>query len=156
MRKKDKLMIQRYIQANKNRSIWRKLVRIMACIVVFCTTYALILPVITLEQNYTCGLEEHLHTDQCYRLYTDLPILCTNESLGVHSHSGECYAEDGNLLCGYSDKLIHTHDDLCFNPEGKQICQLTPLPAHEHTDGCYAQDVLVCGQNVLLPHVHTQ
>ena len=38
----------------------------MACLVVFCTTYALILPVITLEQEYTCGMEEHIHTDSCY------------------------------------------------------------------------------------------
>ena len=113
MRRKDKLIIQRYLKANKYRTAWRKFVRIMACIVVFCTTYALILPAITLEQDYLCGLEEHIHGDSCYRPYTDLYIPCTEESLGVHSHSGGCYAEDGSLLCDYSDKLIHVHEDLC-------------------------------------------
>ena len=54
MRIKDILMIQGYVKQNKQRSIWRKLVRMMACIVVFCTTYALILPVITLERSYIC------------------------------------------------------------------------------------------------------
>lgn len=79
MRIKDTLMIQNYVKANKNRSIWRKFVRAMACLVVFCTTYALILPVITLEQDYSCGLEEHVHADHCYITYEDLPIPCTAE-----------------------------------------------------------------------------
>lgn len=38
-----------YIKQNKFRRIWQKLVRVLACIVVFCTTYVLILPAITAE-----------------------------------------------------------------------------------------------------------
>lgn len=49
-------MLQNYLKVNKNRSIWRKLVRVMACIVVFCTTYALILPVITLDDYSNVGV----------------------------------------------------------------------------------------------------
>ena len=155
MRKDFGQMIQQYIQKNKNRSIWRKLVRVLACIVVFCTTYALILPVITLEQDYVCGLEEHIHVDQCYQKYTDLLIPCTQELLGVHAHSGECYDRDGNIRCGYSDKLIHIHEDVCFNPEGALICQLAEIPAHSHTDACYAEDALICGHSALVAHTHT-
>ncbi|MBQ6832707.1 MAG: hypothetical protein IJO28_08775 [Oscillospiraceae bacterium] len=155
MRKDFGQMIQQYIQKNKNRSIWRKLVRVLACIVVFCTTYALILPVITLEQDYVCGLEEHIHVDQCYQKYTDLLIPCTQELLGVHAHSGECYDRDGNIRCGYSDKLIHIHEDVCFNPEGALICQLAEIPAHSHTDACYAEDALICGYSALVAHTHT-
>lgn len=154
MRKKYRRMIQYYNKVNKDQSIWRKLVRIMACIVVFCTTYALILPVITMEQDALCGMEEHTHSEQCYIAPENLPIPCTQESLGVHVHSGTCYAEDGNLLCGHSDKLIHTHDELCFSPDGTQICQLTELPAHAHAETCYAEGVLVCGMNALTAHVH--
>ena len=156
MRKKYRRMIQQFIRENKNRSVWRRLFRIMACIVVFCTTYALILPVITLEQDYVCGLEEHIHVDHCYRHWEDMPIPCTKESLGVHVHSGDCYGEDGSMICGCSDKLIHVHDELCFNPAGTQICQLTQLPEHTHTEGCYAEGMLVCGQTALIAHTHSQ
>ena len=55
MRLKDSRMIQKYQIANKKRSIWYMFVRVVACLVVFCTTYALILPVITLENKYICG-----------------------------------------------------------------------------------------------------
>lgn len=48
----------------RKRMRWRKLVTILAAIVVFCTTYALILPAITLESKCICEKEEHKHTDE--------------------------------------------------------------------------------------------
>ncbi len=56
-------------QQNKNhkqKKLWQIMVRTMVTIVVFCTTYALILPAITMEQETICGLEEHVHTESCY------------------------------------------------------------------------------------------
>ena len=45
----------------------RKLVHFLGCLVVFCTTYALILPAITQEKETFCGMEAHLHNnEQCY------------------------------------------------------------------------------------------
>ena len=44
---------------------WKKIVSVLACIVVFCTTYALILPAITMEQTAHCGTEEHRPSDAC-------------------------------------------------------------------------------------------
>ena len=41
---------------------WQKAVVAMAAAVVFCTTYALILPAITEEHDPVCGLKEHTHT----------------------------------------------------------------------------------------------
>lgn len=38
-----------YIAHKRRRQAWKKVVSVLACIVVFCTTYALILPAITLE-----------------------------------------------------------------------------------------------------------
>ena len=37
------------LDRKKRHRIWMKVVSILACLVVFCTTYALILPAITLE-----------------------------------------------------------------------------------------------------------
>ena len=55
-----------YTKNHKRRKAWQKIVSALACIVVFCTTYALILPAITMEQTTYCGLEEHQHSDACY------------------------------------------------------------------------------------------
>ena len=40
---------EKYVKQNSRQRVWRKFVRVMACIVVFCTTYALILPAITMR-----------------------------------------------------------------------------------------------------------
>ncbi len=149
-------MVQHYRRQNKRRSIWRTLVQLLACLVVFCTTYALILPVITLEQDFLCGLEEHTHREMCYVAAEDLPIECTEESLGVHRHQGSCYTETGVLQCGYADLLIHTHDALCYSPNGRLVCQLPEILPHLHTEDCYWDNALVCGLAELVPHVHAQ
>ena len=156
MRIKDILMIQGYIKQSKQRSIWRKLVRMMACIVVFCTTYALILPVITLERSYICGLEPHSHDASCLAGPEPGSFLCTPESLGVHEHTGECFDEDGLPQCGYSDRVLHIHDDLCFGPEGQLLCLLPEASAHTHDEGCYSGEALVCGLDAQQEHSHTQ
>ena len=92
MRIKENVMIRKYLKENKNRSIWHILVRVMACLVVFCTTYALILPVITLEQKQKCIYEEHIHTDSCYADNgvfegTSPKLICGQTE---HLHSASC------------------------------------------------------------------
>ena len=57
--------IAKYLTEYKGRKRWQKVVTCMAAVVVFCTTYALILPAITMEDTY-CGMEEHVHSDACY------------------------------------------------------------------------------------------
>ena len=51
---------------NRRRKRWQKTVSILACLVVFCTVYALILPALTAEADIYCGKEEHTHTEDCY------------------------------------------------------------------------------------------
>ena len=115
-----------YTNKNKLHSIWRKFVRFMACIVVFCTTYALILPAITMEKT-RCGIEEHTHSESCYAKQTQRQITmpaCTVDSLGVHTHTEACYDADGGLLCGYADFLVHEHDASCMDESGELLCRL--------------------------------
>ncbi len=45
---------------------WHTFARALAVIVVFCTTYMLILPAITMEQETYCGITDHTHTEECY------------------------------------------------------------------------------------------
>ncbi|MEE1035669.1 MAG: hypothetical protein U0L15_01030, partial [Oscillospiraceae bacterium] len=48
------------------RRIWQRIVGTLACVVVFITTYALILPAITMEKETVCGCEEHTHGEMCF------------------------------------------------------------------------------------------
>lgn len=51
----------------KARHFWRRVATWLSVLVVFCTTYALILPAVTLTApTYSCNLEEHQHTADCY------------------------------------------------------------------------------------------
>ena len=62
----SRVLLQEAIKLNKERKrrkLWGKFVRFLSCVVVFCTTYALILPAITLEKPTICGMEEHEHIE---------------------------------------------------------------------------------------------
>lgn len=54
------------LRLNRLSRRWQKAARVLAVIVVFCTTYMLILPAITMEKETFCGTEDHIHTDECY------------------------------------------------------------------------------------------
>ena len=129
---------EQYAKQNHQRRIWRKFVRFMACIVVFCTTYALILPAITMEKK--CELEEHTHSEICYsKITTELisELTCAYESLDVHVHTQDCYDGENLQVCGSADYLVHEHDASCTDATGAIVCQLPEVKEHEHSDDCY-------------------
>ena len=67
MQKKMPPKVHTYIRKHLRLKYWRRVVIAMACVVVFCTTYALILPAVTLTGDTYCGYdEEHTHSDECY------------------------------------------------------------------------------------------
>lgn len=51
MRKEFYRKVRKYNNAYKRRKLWHKIVMFLSGIVVFCTTYALILPAITLDRD---------------------------------------------------------------------------------------------------------
>ena len=55
---------------HRRKRTWYKILFVPICLVVFVTTYALILPAITMEStpDTYCGIAEHVHTDDCYEL----------------------------------------------------------------------------------------
>ena len=113
MRKKDIKRIKWYVKRNQYRRIWKKFVQVVACFVVFCTTYALILPAITLEKGTFCGIEDHEHVASCYE-----PV----PSSAVKT----------------ADPVIHTHNEFCVDRSGQRICPLAELEEHRHSEACYA------------------
>lgn len=139
---------ENYMKNHRKKGRWYKLVTGLACIVVFCTTYALILPAITLEGNQ-CGIEEHTHTDECYTQVTSItrkvPV-CTVEGPDIHVHSEKCYDDQKNLICGYADFVAHKHDASCYREDGTLWCPLEEREPHVHDESCYTLPE---------PHVHT-
>ena len=70
----------------KRKRRWHKIVSVLVAIVVFCTTYALILPAITLEEDAICGQTEHTHNESCYTNADELSC-----QLPEHIHIDSCY-----------------------------------------------------------------
>lgn len=63
-----------YWTTRRKRKRWQKLVLFLSCLVVFSTTYALILPAITMTEPPLCGLEEHQHDSSCYEVVLNCPF----------------------------------------------------------------------------------
>ena len=157
---------EKYTKVHKRKRLRHRVVTVLAGVVVFCTTYALILPAITLEKQ--CDIPEHTHTDACYAQVTSVekrvPV-CSAETLEIHRHTADCYDADGNPTCGYAEFVVHSHDSRCYDETGNLWCPLPEIEAHRHTADCYAlpeehthaegcytsvRGDLVCGE-----HVHT-
>lgn len=131
-----------YLARDRRRRIWKKAVGALACAVVFCTVYALILPAITLEKTPQCGKTEHTHSEACYTQAAAesrrIPV-CTVESLDMHEHTDACLDENREYCCGYSNFVVHEHDDSCFDADENLWCPLPEIKAHTHDAGCYTQ-----------------
>jgi len=152
MRKRGFPQAERYAKRNQRRRTWRKFVRIMACVVVFCTTYALILPAITMERA-TCEIEEHVHSQSCYTEQPVFVLQCVPDSgdLTVHSHDALCFDAQGALRCTLPEVLEHTHDAACY---GKT---LACTAEHVCDESCVTTEkVLVCTEAVREAHTHSE
>ena len=163
--RQDTLQIaQEYSKAHRRKTLWYRAVTCLAAVVVFCTTYALILPAITLEKK--CEIPEHTHTDACYTQVTTRekrnPICAVKADVVVHRHDSACYDAEGNLWCTlpevqahqhtdacYTVPEVHSHTDACYTQErGECICTESTEPAHRHSDACYGEtSVLICGED---------
>ena len=107
-------------QRRRQRKRWQKVVSVLGCLVVFCTTYALILPAITQERETFCGMEAHSHSDKCYAQSVVSELICSIPEEGGHVHDDGCYAIEGG----------HTHDESCY----------APAEGHIHSESCYAME----------------
>ena len=176
--KKDALQgAEKYTKAHQRKKRWYRVVTGLACVVVFCTVYALILPAITMEKG-ACEIPEHTHSEACYTQVTSAtrtePV-CTIESLNLHQHDDTCYDSEGNLTYGYADFVVHQHDSACYDENGNLWCPLPEIETHEHTGSCYAvpetdapevhthtddcytveRGELICTESTEPAHVHT-
>lgn len=146
---------QGYSARHRRNRIWKKLVTALGCLVVFCTTYALILPAITMERETVCGLSEHVHTDSCYSRQRGALVCTLAESEG-HTHTGACKGTKRVLSCTTPESDGHTHGEGCYDAEGVLTCTQPETQGHRHSDSCYrTEEVFVCGKAECVPHHHT-
>lgn len=120
---------EEYVARDRRHRTWKKVVAALACAVVFCTVYALILPAITLEKAPQCGKTEHTHSKACYSQET------TYSDFVVHEHDASCFDAEGNLICGKTQVLEHEHTEACFQTVEEPALSCD-LEEHTHSAAC--------------------
>ena len=142
-------------ERRKRRRGWQLLVRTLALCVVFCTTYILILPALTMREDMICGAQEHIHTDACYSqpqpglTGCDIPY----GAAVVHRHGDACRNSAGELICTLPESSAHTHGESCRTVEDILECPMT----HVHSDECTTMEpVLTCTLAESEGHTHSE
>ena len=159
------------LKRKKRQNIWRRILSLMMCIVVFCTTYMLILPAITKQTDTFCGIEEHIHQESCYEdallcldhVHGDLcytlteNLICTEPAEPMHIHTDGCFEAQPVLICAEEESEEHSHAEGCYEIQAVLICTESTEPVHTHTDGCYeVVQQLTCSLENTPEHVHTE
>lgn len=122
---------------------------VLSLIVVMLVYWQLKLTGVALANEYYCGMEEHIHTDECYE---DV-LVCELEEGEItgHVHTDECYQSEMVLVCELEENEEHTHDESCYEEQMVLICAEEEGEPHVHTEECY-ENQLTCG---LEEHTHT-
>lgn len=148
------------------------IVFIILSIIVICVVgYVLISPANSMTNAVICGLEEHIHTEECYELHSavgESVLICQNKSKNTshvhdsfcyvnsvlicpltefnHEHEASCYDDDNVLCCAIA---VHQHTKNCFSVlnEGESTSVLScNTPAHQHSESCYAPEITLSAQ----------
>lgn len=141
MKNEIQLKAEQLNKKHRRKHFWYRILSVPACLVVFVTTYAMILPAITLETtpDTYCGLNEHVHGDSCY----EKPGVCEHKEM-------QC----SQKVPGEDEYIVHKHDSFCFD-NGELICGLPEAEEHTHTEECYETGSLICHKRKSVAHQHT-
>ena len=151
-------------QSKRRRKRVQRTVAALSAVVVFVTTYMLILPAITMEnQALICGMEEHVHTEDCCQTVLVCEegqdgqetsgYICGKEEAEAHVHDDSCCG----LTCGLEETEGHVHDDSCCEAEEVLTCDLEECDGHSHGDSCCDEaGELICGEEETDGHTHDE
>ncbi|MCM1025243.1 MAG: fibro-slime domain-containing protein [Roseburia sp.] len=157
----------------KNKHMrWRAAVTALALVVIVATAYILSKPAQTLAKNTFCGMEEHEHTEECYRLVYvcgEGEILSAGqdalaESGELSAAEGNASAESGNASAAEGNASAESGNASAAEEGVSAESGKASAPApeaqsaeiHHHDETCYAEEKqLVCGREEGEGHVHT-
>lgn len=150
--------VKDYLRSHAKQRRWRGIVAGLSCLVILGTVYTLSLPATTMSTDTFCGLEEHVHSEECYEQI----LVCENADpaeLSVHMHSDDCYEVQRELVCTQEineDGTDHEHTDECYQDEAVLVCPIVETAEdksaeHIHSEECYAME-LICEKQ---EHTHT-
>ena len=157
-------ILKKFLLNTRGNKVRQNIFLAMASVVVFATTYMLILPAVTESGTAYCGIEEHVHTEECYASSENRVLTCTLEESDAHTHTDACYTEAQVLTCALEESEGHTHSDSCYeiveSTETVLICDQTEGEDHTHSSDCYETETtttkkLVCGKEERAGHAHT-
>ncbi len=100
------LKIQEYMEQRYRRRILKRLVLSLACLVVFGTTYALILPAITMEQEFPSLEGDHAYVSQ---------IEITDIVTGTAPFDTEAEEGEPGIDISAEDRIVRTFDDITYH-----------------------------------------
>lgn len=136
MAKRNIRIIKEYTEKHKKRSTRQRILIGIAALVVFCTTYAMILPAITMEGKLKCQKEEHIHQSACYG--SEKTLNCQQKEGEIHLHQENCYTSSGELICKLNTTSVHTHTEECYTSKMIMTCKKIP---HQHYQECFSEVV---------------
>ncbi|MCM1544820.1 MAG: fibro-slime domain-containing protein [Ruminococcus sp.] len=134
---------------------WQVIVSCLASVVVFVTTYLLILPAITMETTPYCGYEEHIHTDSCYSCFTGTTAESTeaepestdltdteSDSTTEETTFAETTTENSDIIIDSTeptettDEIESATSSACNHENCELVCGMME---HTHVDTCFNQ-----------------
>lgn len=160
-----------YKNAHKGKNRWYKLLTVLSCIVVFITTYALILPAITITETPKCGKTEHIHNESCYevrRITVQPPVSetetneTTTETGGTDTETSGTDTEgataDRTDAEGATSDRADAETEAAVNNEASEMTEIVLIcdeEEHTHSDSCYipVKAQLFCGMG---EHIHNE
>ena len=122
--------IRKILRSRRTRQLLTRAVSGVAAIVVFITTYALVLPAITMEQDAFCGIPEHQHIDACY----EERLVCEIPEGEEHQHDASCYEKF--LIC---EKEVHVHSTECYQQDSSAVVSTGSGAAASTALGAFAE-----------------
>ena len=180
MQNKTERKVRQYHRARHQRVRACAALTVLALVVSMGTGLALIKPAATMENTTYCGLEAHIHNEECY----EPALICTDEDREGHTHEEACWAypcgleeteghthhdECYSLGCGMTEAHVHTdcvdctlaeahtHGEGCYETAEVLICEQDGVEGHEHTAECYAQQQnVICGKEEIPEHIHSE
>ncbi len=144
---------------------WRNVARFFAFAVVFCTTYMLILPAITMEKETFCSLQEHTHEENCYVIESKLicpyeEVVTTDKTSNQDSTATEettaeeTTAEETTAEETTAEETTTAETTAAETTAEEITTEETTEAVHKHTEECYEYtETLICD---LTEHTHEE